>query len=265
VLRTVASRLADFAGGTGLVGRFGGDELLLIDLRNIERDEKKASLEDMYDRSGALRFNMDFENGSAYITATSGAAAFPRDADNFDDLFGQVDKMLYLGKSRGRNCFYVYDNKKYADIEISKLSAQGIFSVMQSVRNAMEKQDGIIEKLHSVTPIVAETLKVKDIYFIGRDGRMRAVNDSAFEADAKDIANLMEDDIFFDSTLEQAERECPVFYSALKENGFGSAMAATVKNENGVCGYLVVAVNRSLRIWQQDECAILYYLAGLLS
>ena len=38
-----------------------------------------------------------------YITSTTGCASFPKDSDNYDDLFLTVDKALYRGKTKGRN------------------------------------------------------------------------------------------------------------------------------------------------------------------
>ena len=38
-----------------------------------------------------------------------------------------------------------------------------------------------------------------------------------------------------------------------------------IRRNDEIKGYLVCAVERSLRIWQENEYAILYYLAELLS
>ena len=95
VLTTVSKRLADFVEDFGIVGRFGGDELLMIDLKHIEQDDKINFFERLYANSLALRFTMDFVNGGSFITATVGAASFPEDADNYQDLFSLIDKMLY--------------------------------------------------------------------------------------------------------------------------------------------------------------------------
>ncbi|MBR5766355.1 MAG: diguanylate cyclase [Lachnospiraceae bacterium] len=265
VLMTVARELAEYTDGFGLAGRFGGDELLLIDLHNTTQTDKKSFFERLYTDSNALRINIDFDNGSSYITATSGVASFPEDADNFDDLFGLIDKMLYLGKSRGRNCYSVYDHEKHKDIEITKIARQGMYSSMSRLRDIVEKTDGFVSKLQAVTPFISEALQINDIYYILSDGKMRAVNDRNFEADAGDIEGLTDEDVFCDSTLERAERNSPVFYSALKAGGFESVLSVRMRDHDEVYGFLVCAVKRSLRIWQENECAVMYYLAGILA
>ena len=72
VLTTVARTLGEYTDGYGMVGRFGGDELLLIDMHNSVADDKRSFFERLYDDSGVLRVKMDFANGSAYVTATAG-------------------------------------------------------------------------------------------------------------------------------------------------------------------------------------------------
>ena len=42
VLKYVSKGIAESADGFGLVGRYGGDELLLIDLKNTEHDQKES-------------------------------------------------------------------------------------------------------------------------------------------------------------------------------------------------------------------------------
>ena len=264
VLKYVSKGIADAADGFGLAGRFGGDELLLIDLKNTETDQKNAFFEKLYTESQALRTKMDFGAGSALITATSGSATYPDDADDFDELFGVVDKMLYLGKGRGRDCYTVYDESVHKDVEIVHVSRKGMFREMQNIKMHLGKGKGLRDKLAAVIPGLKEILQIEDLYYVVGDGQMRSVMDPAFSEDAEDISNLMKEEIFADRTLERVEKESPVFYHALRKNGLASALIIRFDNGETGSGYLICAVERSYRIWQDNECAILYYLAGLL-
>ncbi|MBP5608659.1 MAG: hypothetical protein J6X66_10400 [Lachnospiraceae bacterium] len=71
--------------------------------------------------------------------------------------------------------------------------------------------------------------------------------------------------VFFETTLEDIEENSPLFYKAMKRNGLESVMTVRIRKRDKIYGYLICAVKRSLRIWQEDERAILYYLAGLLA
>ena len=264
VLATVAKGLAEYSDGFGLAGRFGGDELLLIDVRHTSLDEKEEFFNNLYGNSDALRISVNFDNGASFITGTSGCASFPEDADNFTDLFGLIDKMLYLGKNRGRNCYTVYEASKHKDIEIRKIAKNGMYTDMHNMKLRMEGIEGIKNKLRAVIPQLMDMLQIQDLYYVYNGTRMRAILDETFDEDASDIANIMTDDVCAENTLEPVKKHAPVFYASLLGRGFESALIVRVRRGSQIHGYLICAVKRSLRIWQENECAILYYLAELI-
>ena len=265
VLTTVSKRLAEFVDGFGIVGRFGGDELLMIDLKHTKTDEKITFFEKLYTNSLALRFTMDFGNGGSFITGTVGAASFPEDADNYADLFTLIDKMLYFGKNKGRNCFTVYEAQKHKNLEVKKIAQQGLYTYIHQLRTSLESTDGFENKLKTAVPVLSEILKVRDIYFVRDDGRLKAAVNSDFDGDASDISALMTEDLFSENTLDKIKNNSPLFYQTLINNGFETALVVRIRKAEKVYGYLVCAVQRSLRIWQDNECAVLYYVAGLLT
>ena len=264
VLTTVSKRLAEFVDGFGIVGRFGGDELLMIDLEHIKTDEKLSFFERLYTNSLALRFTMDFGNGGSFITGTVGAASFPEDADNYADLFTLIDKMLYYGKNKGRNCFTVYQASKHKDLEVTKIAHRGLYTYIHQLRTSLEEAEGFENKLKLAMPVLSEILKVNDIYYVREDGRLKAVMDSQFDGDASDIAELMTEDLFSDNTLDKVKNNSPKFYETLISKGFETTLIVRMRKADVVYGYLVCAVKRSLRIWQENECEIFYYVASLL-
>ena len=195
----------------------------------------------------------------------SGCASFPSDSDEFSDLFGLIDKMLYLGKNRGRNCYTIYEEEKHKDIEIHKIAKNGIFTNMHKLKTDIEKTKGFENKLEKVIPQLTGALQIHDLYYVTADGKMKAVLDKGFNADASDLPAVMEDDMFYESTLDCIKKHSPVFYKTLIENGFESVLISRIRKEQTIKGYLVCAVKRSLRIWQENECALMFYLAELLA
>ena len=264
VLTTVSKHLAEFVDGYGIVGRFGGDELLMIDLEHIKTDEKNSFFEKLYSNSQGLRFTMDFGNGGSFITATVGAASFPEDAENYADLFTLIDKMLYYGKSKGRNCFTVYEEQKHKNLEVTKIARRGLYSYIYQLRTGMEEAYGFENKLKAAMPVLSEILKVNDIYYVQNDGRLKAVMNPQFDGNASDIAELMTEDLFSENTLDKVKNKSPEFYITLIDKGFETTLIVRIRKASQIYGYLVCAVKRSLRIWQENECAVLYYTAGLL-
>ena len=176
-----------------------------------------------------------------------------------------IDKMLYLGKHRGRNCYRIYEEAVHKNIEIRKIAKDGIYTNMHKLKKDLEKVQGFEQKLVKAMPPLTEILQMKDLLYVGSDGKMKAVLNKNFLEDASDLCELMKDDMFSESTLDLVKKYSPKFNQALIKNGFESVLVCRIQKDNKVKGYLVWAVRRSLRIWQENECALIFYLAELLA
>ena len=135
---------------------------------------------------------------------------------------------------------------------------------MHNLRFRLADENTVVNKLKAALSQLGEILQIRDLYYVDDNGRMRAVVDTSFDSDAGDISQLMKDDVYAERTLERAEAESPKFYGALKSKGLASALAVRFRCKCTHDVYRVCAVERSYRIWQENEKAILYYLAGLL-
>lgn len=105
VLMTVADILKEAVGEQGVAGRIGGDEMLLF-LENIkDRVDLKSILR-------TVRTNVEWAykgiRDDLHLSCSIGAAAWPTDADNYDDLFKIADRMLYRAKAGGKNRYIIY-------------------------------------------------------------------------------------------------------------------------------------------------------------
>ena len=265
VLTSITKGLVEFTDGFGLAGRFGGDEILFIDLKHITKEDKVQFFEDLYGSSNVLRKEVYFGNGAAFVTGTAGCASFPEDSKDFNDLFSLIDKMLYLGKNKGRNCYTIYNEAKHKDIEIRKIANNGIFTSMHKLKQDIENEKGFEKRLLKALPQLNEVLQIHDLFYVTDDGKMRAVLDKSFCADASDLPDVMEEDLFSESTLDLIKKRSPIFYKSLTSNGFETVLISRIRKGKNTKGYLVCAVKRSLRIWQENECAILFYLSELLA
>lgn len=266
VLISVSDGLSGYLEGYGVAGRFGGDELLWINLRDRDYGQKKAFLAALYDSRRVLRKNVILKDCAPFITGTIGCATFPDDAGDYDSLFAMIDKTLYRGKSKGRNCYIIYVKEKHADIEIHRIARQGVFTSMCNVVRMFEMVPGLTNKLHSVTPVLIDELKLTDLYYVGRDRVMRAVRAQGVEEPVDDIDNLMSDELFTTNNLSRVQERSPVFYKAMKRREVEALMVVRVGMDGGrPDGYLICAEPHSLRIWQEDECAVMFFLAKLIA
>lgn len=115
VLRTIGTRLKVEFRKSDIIGRIGGDELLIF-LKNIQDEEV------MQRQMGKVRKLFDTMEVGEYVkykvTASIGAAIFPQQGKDFSSLYAEADKALYIAKENGKNCMYCAKKEiKAADID----------------------------------------------------------------------------------------------------------------------------------------------------
>ena len=124
VLRRVAAIMENEVGSLGRVGRIGGDEFFIV-FYHVTETELRACLRSIKSCVNAA-FPEKGPRPGASISVTIGAAAYPKDADNYEDLFMVADYCLYLGKQKGRNRYIHYTPEKHPSLEeIRKIQAEG--------------------------------------------------------------------------------------------------------------------------------------------
>lgn len=124
VLKKVADIIEDEVGDGGLVGRIGGDEFFIIfyDVADMENArERIRSIKNIVNSSFPAN-----EDGKPSITLSIGCAAYPKDAENYEDLFTLADFALYRAKEKGRNRYIIFDERKHGSLkDIKKMKMTG--------------------------------------------------------------------------------------------------------------------------------------------
>ncbi|MBQ8116707.1 MAG: GGDEF domain-containing protein [Lachnospiraceae bacterium] len=266
VLIGVSNDLIRFLDGYAVAGRFGGDEILIVNLRDLTNEEKKPWLNDFYYNDTVLRKNIDLENCRPFITGTIGCATYPTDASDFDSLFALIDKTLYRGKTKGRNCYIFYREELHKNLEIQKIAKHGLYTMLHTIAQQFYNGGATLkDKMQAVSKTLLEELRISDLYYVGKHGIMHAVCTPDVEEVVNDIGALMKEDIYSTNSFRRIEYESPVFYEALKKREVETVIIVRIgMDSKETQGYLICAEPRSLRIWQEDESAILFYLANLI-
>lgn len=265
ILAGVSKYLAAHMGTKGIAGRFGGDELLMINLEDTEFEDKDRFFAGLYSGESAFRRKYEFEGNSITVTATIGAASYPQDADTFEDIFGLIDKTLYRGKSRGRNCYTIYDENVHKDLEIKKLAKRGIYKNMHELILKYESAGNTMDRIKSVMPILKDEYHLSEVYYVDDEGILYSANDDSVKEKVGKIGIPTNDDLYSFSSLSQIQSLIPGLYDALLKRGDEAVMLVRVCEADRIYGYLVCAEQHNHRIWQEDECGIIYFLARLLA
>lgn len=106
VLRFVANLTATTLRQSDHLFRFGGEEFIIL-LQEADQRSARSSLDRC--RINLQKSTCHIDDIEIKITVSIGAACFPGDADNADDLLGLADAALYSAKHDGRNRAYIYD------------------------------------------------------------------------------------------------------------------------------------------------------------
>lgn len=113
VIFTVAGIIKTEIGARGIVGRISGAGFLIV-------------LEDTYDETDlrgvlrAIRTKTEWafsERSEIQITCSMGVSTYPDDSTNYDELFMQADKALYIAQQKGQNRYVIYDIEKHGNVE----------------------------------------------------------------------------------------------------------------------------------------------------
>jgi len=263
VLVHVANDLAAALDGIGLVGRFGGDEFLMVNLRDVTYDANKAFFAGIYNGK-VLRKNIQTEECSPFVTGTVGCATYPKDAQNYTRLFELIDKTLYRGKSKGRNCHIIYVEEKHRDIEIRQIARHGLYTTFSGIIRQFELVPGLVNKLQNVMPLLMEELQITDLYYVGKSGLMRAVRNQDINEEVTGLDVLLRsDDLFASNDMEEVRRRSPEFYKTVEKLEVETLCVVRIGFRMDTNGYLICAEAKNRRIWQEAECAILYFLAKM--
>jgi diguanylate cyclase (GGDEF)-like protein/PAS domain S-box-containing protein len=127
VLTTVSERLVGALRDSDVVGRFGGDEfvVLLTDVTN--HADIKVVLEALL---SVVEVPVKADGRALSVTPSIGVAVYPDDGQQADELIQHADTAMYRAKARGRATYQFFESAMaevaYADVVLEAELAQGL-------------------------------------------------------------------------------------------------------------------------------------------
>ena len=266
VLKMVSDKLLNAVGLQGVVGRYGGDEFLVIIEGSYSYDEKYQLIKDIHDKI-TLEYHTNAVFGSIAISATMGVVEFPENASTYEDLMEKSDKALYRGKQKGRNCFVIYNDLMHKDIDVSNVNSIDSIAVrMQRITDTLTSPN-ISFKLgiHNVFERLTKFMGIYSIYYVPNEGEIIS-NDLYHE----DIPRLLLNEIdpnnlitahvtvndyeTFKETYENAYKYC-------QESRYNSLCIVPVACGGHIYGRIVAVDNLKKRLWKTEELTLLTHTA----
>ncbi|WP_338760565.1 EAL domain-containing protein [Massilia sp. METH4] len=129
LLKTVASRMVECVRKTDTVGRFGGDEFVLVLPQADGGETDRAGLLEKI--LAAVVRPVMLDGQEVQVSCSIGAAVYPRDGGSRDTLMMNADAAMYRAKEMGKNNCQFYAHEMNASLE-EKLA------LMEGLRRAVD-------------------------------------------------------------------------------------------------------------------------------
>ena len=253
VLVMFAKKLATVVGNDGLVGRYGGDEFIVILPHKNNYDDVHDYISQKFFGPGApMRSRYRINLLHTFMTGTIGSASYPNDAVEFNDLFAKADKALYRGKTKGRNCYIVYVDAKHKDIDVNQGHKKHLNEIFFDVDRLFDSTVDINDIVYKLNHYLVDELKLTTFeYFL---------DDSNFT----EVPRLLNNKGIFASSDNDELTKYPSLYGYISNNRVLSVLIHKVVVRNKFYGYLVFTEGKIHRIWQDEDIALIQYIAKLL-
>ncbi len=265
VLAGVSGDLAEYLEDYGVAGRFGGDEFLIVNFRDCSYDSLKDFFAGMYSNFTVLRKNIMLDACEPFITGTIGCAMFPGDAQDYSTLFALVDKTLYRGKTKGRNCYIIYVEEKHKDISMQELAGRGMYAIFHDLSCRFDSRSALSDKLKAMLDILKEDMRISDLYYVGQDDHFRSISTGDSLGNVHDLDGLTRETIFTTNEIRRIEAVSPSMYGLCRAREFETVLIIRIGIQDETFGYLICAEAKNRRIWQDDEYAIMFFVARMLA
>ncbi|MEO6277903.1 EAL domain-containing protein [Roseateles sp.] len=127
VLTTVSERLTGALRGSDVVGRFGGDEFVVLLSDLDSRADIVVVLEALL---SVVEVPVKADGRALSVTPSIGVAVFPEDGRQAEELIQHADTAMYRAKARGRATYQFFEpalaETAYADLVLEAELAQGL-------------------------------------------------------------------------------------------------------------------------------------------
>ncbi|MDE7253573.1 MAG: GGDEF domain-containing protein [Acetatifactor sp.] len=286
VLRKVAKIIQNEVREDGLVGRFGGDEFLVIFYNAYDMEDMRERLRSIKN-SVASSFVKTDSGEDISITLSIGCAAYPKDADNYEDLFFLADFALYRAKEKGRNRYIIYNRDKHGTLEdlkntknsVNTLNSRGDMSLAELVCAMQDKvymgQDYPLDKLLDDVALNLNIQRVilyagKPYQPVGMAGASRLsreiIDMTKDYLDVPAMVKLYDDTgVLAIDNARRFESADPTVYAKLKKQGILSFLHVRFQDKNGVDAILSLEFVKDLMTWNRTHFPYYRLLAKLLS
>ena len=270
ILQILAENIETTVGNKGVVGRYGGDEFMIILDGITEYNDVWEVCHKINVSAGKLKYEKAEELN---VTLTTGIVRYPIDGQTYEELLSKADRALYRGKMKGRNCFIIYLAAKHANIliEPNKEKLYSSMEMLSRVFNILNAGDDLKRNiksaiqylssylmidhicLQSMSKICVEQIHslsvVKEFEFIDNDLIFREMNSSGL--------------FFLNARKTLMQTGSTTLHALLKNQQIYSFLSFKIES-NGKQYGIIRADSTNIKVWQAAEMDLFVVAAKLI-
>ena len=279
VLVTFTEIINKAMGSHGVVGRLGGDEILIVTKGIPSKAALRPFLREIR-TNVELTYKGKLEGIS--LTCSMGAAAYPEHADSYEATMALADKMLYLAKDKGRNRYLIYTPELHQDYVNSDAHAP------TGPRNPIKQYNNIGILQYMLSEYLMKQASCNDYVFeqIGRSFRLSEVlciynhgnigyrwSSDGTGLRPEDMEFLDVEDPFLNQVDENGlylmdgryliEEEFPQLYEKLSARKIEAAIFYRMMKNGRPDGYVLFAKHQLRQKWSEYETIALAVAAKI--
>ena len=278
VLKKAGDILKNIVGNTGLVGRYGGDEFLII-LENMDEESDFRAIM----RTINFDIRAAFENMfvDIKVTASIGASMYKKDGETFDELFKKADFCLYRAKDKGRDRYVFYREDLHGELykKASEAKTEGIKYDVREVLELKSMADFLLELGANPKPaadtVLAHMLKTYNLdsiniyygkkmerrYCIGQKPENLSNAEYVFSQDFKDA--LREKSFIRINFITELGENAKSFGKILDQRGVKSSIQLVLGSPQSPLGLITFDRLKEGALWAEYEvnCCVMFAAA----
>lgn len=271
VLARVAKFIKDTVGDKGVVGRFGGDEFLIV-------CEGMTEYNAVWELGHIINLEIPdvkfLDDNIQSVTITMGISRYPLDAEDYDTFWNLADKALYIGKAKGRNRFIIYLESKHKnidlrgsrDVEFSPVylhaKTYSTLTETDDLAKAIKNQLIFLASYNLYDHLCIETesgLKFNVQHVISRECNFKPMNLSDVDSAVGNVGLAA-----VSRTGTHSSKLDESLQQALEEQGIKSSVFCRISAYGKTYGYIRIDTTNTVRIWQNDELTLIVDTANAI-
>jgi len=276
VLSKVAEILKEAVDDKGIVGRIGGDEMLII-LENISSENELRGI------LRTIRSNVEWaykgKLNSLILSCSIGCASYPKDAQDYESLFNIADKCLYVAKEKGKNRYIIYDKEihgKYVEGTSEIIHFEKDFSKYNKINIVKDIMENLLYKknmtINQACEKIGPCFELEDISVFRGENREREVcwgvlmdhdlNGKYFDEDNY-ISNFNNNSIMVIDNINSLIRKADSAYDSMFKSKISASIQYMVGPIESPKGFITFNKSKTSKKWTELDISYLSILGKL--